>query len=90
MSDTETNDTLKVYGAPWCPDVTLTRRYLDRHGVDYRYCDIDEDPEARAALLRLRGADWVVPTLVFPDGTVMDNPSIRDIADKLGRPPRKG
>jgi mycoredoxin len=89
MTHTNTDDTLRVYGAAWCPDVTLALRYLDRHGVDYRYGDIDEDPEAKAALLNLSGDDWLIPTLVFPDGTVMANPSIRDVAGKLGRPPRK-
>jgi glutaredoxin len=89
MTHPNTGDTLRVYGAMWCPDVTLALRYLDRHGVNYRYCDIDKDPEAKAALFNLSGDDWLIPTLVFPDGTVMANPSIRDVADKLGRPPRK-
>lgn len=78
-----------VYGAAWCPDVTLARKYLDRHGVTYVYRDIDEDPEASKALLALRGADWVVPTIVMPDETILDNPSIRELANRLGRPPRK-
>jgi glutaredoxin len=89
MSHTETDNALKVYGARWCPDVIMALRYLDRHGVDYRYCDIDKDPEAKAALLRISGDDWLIPTFVFPDDTVMVNPSIRDVADKLGRPPRE-
>ena len=66
-----------------------TRRYLDRHNVSYTYRDIDEEPEAKAALLELRGKDWVVPTLILADGTILDDPSIRDLADLLGRPTRK-
>ena len=88
MTDPNPDKTLRVYGAQWCPDVTLAHRYLDRHGVDYHNCDIDQNPACKAALERLCGEDWVVPTFVFPDGTVMANPSIRDLADKLGRPPR--
>jgi mycoredoxin len=77
-----------VYGAAWCPDVTMARRYLDRHGVAYTYRDIDSD-EMKQALVALRGADWVVPTIVMPDGTVLDNPPIRQLANLLGRPRRK-
>jgi hypothetical protein len=40
-------------------------------------------------LLELRGKDWVVPTLILADGTILDDPSIRDLADLLGRPKRK-
>jgi len=78
-----------MYGTAWCPDVVRTRQYLDRHNVGYTYHDIDEEPEAMAALLELRGKDWVVPTLVLADGTVLDDPSIRDLADLLGHPKRK-
>jgi len=73
-----------MYGTAWCPDVARTRRYLDRHDIDYTYRDIDEEPEAMAALLELRGKDWVVPTLILADGTVLDDPSIRDLANLLG------
>jgi mycoredoxin len=88
MTD-KTSSEIIMYGAAWCPDVAMAKTYFDRHNVSYTYRDIDEEPEARAALLALRGDDWVVPTLVLPDGTVLDNPSIRDLAKRLGRPKRK-
>lgn len=80
---------LIVYGTGWCPDVARVRRYLDRHGVVYQHRDIDADPEALAFLLELAGKDWLVPTIVMPDGEILQNPSVRDLADKLGRPKRK-
>ncbi|MBN1250054.1 MAG: NrdH-redoxin [Anaerolineae bacterium] len=78
-----------IYGADWCPDVAMARAYLARHGVAYVYRDIDQDSEAMSELLALRGKDWVVPTVVMADGTVLDNPSIRELANRLGRPRRK-
>lgn len=66
-----------MYGAAWCPDVTRARAAFDRHNVDYVYRDIDEEPEAMAALLELRGKAWVVPTLVLPDGEILDDPPTR-------------
>jgi len=88
VTDTTSSEII-MYGAAWCPDVAMARAYFDRHDVGYTYRDIDEEPDARAALLALRGEDWVIPTLVLPDGTVLDNPSIRDLAKRLGRPKRK-
>jgi hypothetical protein len=32
----------------------------------------------------LRGKAWVVPTLLLPDGTVLDNPRRAELARKLG------
>ena len=73
-----------MYGASWCPDVMMARRYLDRYGVDYVYRDINTDPEAMKALLEISGKDWLVPTFVMPDGEILANPSIRELGARLG------
>ena len=75
-----------LYGTAWCPDVAFARRYLDRHGIAYDYRDIDLNSQARAAILEISGDDWVVPTFLFPDGSVLCNPSIKQLAEKLGKP----
>ncbi len=82
MSDQES--AIVVFGARWCPAVVRMRAYLDRQDVDYVYRDIDRDPGAMDELLELRGKAWVVPTVVLPDGTVLDNPSPRKLARQLG------
>lgn len=79
-----TTSKLIMYGARWCPDVLLMRRYLNRAGVAYDYRDIDKDAGAMEELFALRGQAWVVPTLVLYDGTILDNPSRHDVKDHLG------
>ena len=80
----ETLDQIVLYGAIWCPDVRRTRAFLDSRGVAYVYRDIDRDAGAMDALLALRGKAWVVPTLVLPDGTILDDPSTRELTKRLG------
>jgi mycoredoxin len=75
---------LILYGAMWCPDVVLTRAHLDRLGIEYEYRDIDRHAGAMDELFALRGKAWVVPTLLLPDGTVLDNPRRAELAQKLG------
>jgi mycoredoxin len=89
MNTEKDTPALVMYGTSWCPDVRFARRYLDRHGVTYEYLDIDKDKQAKAALLEMSGEGWLVPTVVFPDGTVLSNPSIKQLANILGRPKRK-
>jgi mycoredoxin len=79
----ETADQIILYGALWCPGVRMTRALLDRHGVVYLYRDIDRDEGAMDELLALRGKAWVVPTLVLLDGTILDNPSNRELTKRL-------
>lgn len=80
----DNNDEIILYGAVWCPDVTRARVFLDRHDIAYDYRDIDHDPGAMDELLELRGRAWVVPTLVLPDGTILDNPSLQEMAHRFG------
>ena len=79
----EMSGELVVYGTRWCGDSQRTRRFLDRRRVTYRWVDIDQDAQARAIVERLNGGHRSVPTLVFPDGSLLVEPSEAELAAKL-------
>lgn len=72
------------YGTRWCGDCRRTRAFLDRHGIAYHWIDIDQDPEAAAHVERLNRGFRSVPTLVWPDGSMLVEPSNAQLAAKLG------
>ena len=75
-------DILTVYGGDWCWDCRIARRYLDSHGVDYRYIDLGKD---RAAQALLDEAGYrAVPVIVTSSGSVLVEPSERELAGALG------
>jgi glutaredoxin-like protein len=76
--------TVIVYGTDWCGDCYRTRRFLDRNQILYEWIDADADPRASAIVRRLNNGRRTVPTLVFPDGSVMAEPSNLELARKLG------
>jgi glutaredoxin 3 len=43
MSD---ENTIIVYGAPWCAFCHTAMHYFDQLKVKYEYIDVDEDPKA--------------------------------------------
>jgi len=53
---------LTVYGAPWCPYCQRTKRFLEAQRVDFRYVDIDREPDAVATLQQLQGGGRTIPT----------------------------
>ncbi len=79
MSDKD--HAIMLYGAMWCPDTVRSRRFLDENQVAYQWLDIDKDPEAREFVRRTNSGKIVVPTIVFPDGSILVEPS----DDELGR-----
>ena len=72
-----------VYGASWCPDARRARRFFDEHGVEYSWIDIDEDSEARDFVKKTNGGQIVVPVIVFPDQSILVEPSNYELASKL-------
>ena len=75
-----------VYGTTSCPDCRRSKRYLERQNVPYTWVNINEQPDAAQTVMRINGGSRSVPTIVFPDGSVLVEPSDRDLGSKLGLP----
>jgi len=75
---------LIVYATNWCGDCTRARRFLDEHRIPYRWIDINRDREAEALVRKINRGNRSVPTLVFPDGSVLVEPSTPALAQRYG------
>ncbi len=75
--------TLTVYSTPWCGYCHRLKGQLDREGIAYSEVDIERVPDAAAVVERVNGGNQTVPTLVFPDGSVLTNPSVGQVKAKL-------
>jgi glutaredoxin len=74
---------IMLYGAMWCPDTVRSRRLLDENRVTYQWLDIDTDREAREFVRRTNNGRIVVPTIVFPDGSILVEPSDEELGKKV-------
>src|SRR5947209_4155176 len=73
----QTNEKITMYATTWCGDCRMAKRWFDAHGVAYDYINIEENEEAAETVTRLNGGMRSVPTIVFPDGSVLVEPSPR-------------
>ncbi len=73
-----------LFGTKWCPDCHRTKFLLDEFGIDYVEIDVDRDPEGLAFVRRVNHGHRIVPTVVFPDGTIYVEPPDSAVAAKLG------
>lgn len=74
LTTTQRPERITVYSTTWCGDCRLAKHVLDREQADYQSIDIDRDPAAVEVVLRLNGGHRSVPTIVFPDGSVLVEP----------------
>ncbi len=75
---------ITVYGAPWCPDCIRSKRLLEKHHVSFDWRDVDQDAEARRYVVKLQHGRHTIPTIVFPDGSYLIEPSDGELSRKLG------
>ncbi len=75
--------TIVMYGTSWCPDCRRAQRVLEQNGVPYKYINIEEDEAAAAYVLEINRGYRSVPTIVFPDGSILVEPSNAQLQSKL-------
>lgn len=75
--------TFTMFTTPWCGYCHRLKGQLDREGISYEIVDIEQQPEAAEIVERANGGNQTVPTLLYPDGSTMTNPSVADVKAKL-------
>jgi mycoredoxin len=79
----ESSDKIIMYSTGWCPDCHRVKYMLDENGIDYINIDVEADEAALLFVKQVNGGRRVVPTILFPDGSVLVEPSNSALAAKL-------
>ena len=74
---------LTMYTTPWCGFCRNLKKQLARDGIEMTEVDIERDEAAAEYVMSVNGGNQTVPTVVFPDGTAMTNPSAAQVKKKL-------
>ena len=76
------NSIIIVYGTNWCWDCRRAKKFFDRHAIPYEWVDIDKNDDAEKFVLETNNGLRSVPTIIFPDGTLLVEPSNARLEDK--------
>ena len=71
------------YGATWCPHCRRSKKFLDERKVDYTYINLEETPDTAAEVEKINKGMQSIPTIVFPDGTILTEPSNEKLLETL-------
>ncbi|MEO8477837.1 MAG: FAD-dependent oxidoreductase [Actinomycetota bacterium] len=77
-------DEIELYGASWCPDCRRAKKFLADQRIAYVWHDIEQRPDLVEIVERKNDGKRTIPTIVFPDGSHLAEPSNEELADKLG------
>lgn len=74
---------LTMYSTPWCGYCRRLKSQMERENIPFTVVDIEEDPAAAEYVMSLNGGNQTVPTVRFPDGSALTNPTIVQVKDQL-------
>jgi mycoredoxin len=74
---------LTMYTTQWCGFCRRLKAQLGRAGVEITEVDIERDQAAAEFVMGVNGGNQTVPTLLFPDGSTMVNPSAAQVQARL-------
>jgi glutaredoxin-like protein len=78
-----TDPEIKLYGTIWCPQVRRARTILEKSHILYQWIDIEHDEEGRKYVEAVNHGNRSVPTIIFPDGSVLVEPTDSQLMTKL-------
>lgn len=77
-------DQIVIYSTTWCSDCKRAKKFFGEQRISYTNIDIEENPEYVEVVEKINDGKRSVPTIVFPDGSVLVEPSNAQLAEKLG------
>jgi len=78
------SDKLTMYSTPWCGYCQRLKAQLGREGIEFAEIDIEQDPASADFVMSVNGGNQTVPTVVFPNGQALTNPSLAQVKEMLG------
>ncbi len=84
MNPNSNSKSIVVYSTVWCPDCKRAKKFFGEQRVPYINIDIEQDAEAMAFVEKVNNGKHIIPTIVFPDGSMLVEPSNAQLAEKLG------
>ena len=80
--------TIKMYGAPWCPDCRRTKQFFGDQRVLYDWINVDDNPDSMKYVEQVNGDKQIISTIVFENVSVLVEPTTAELAEKLSIRPK--
>ena len=81
--DLPADGTVTMFSTTWCGYCRRLKSQLDREGIGYTEINIETTPGTAELVETINRGNQTVPTVVFPDGSAVTNPSLAQIKAKL-------
>jgi mycoredoxin len=72
-----------MYSTQYCPDCLRAKAFFEANKISYIPVSLEGNPAATQFVMEMNHGFKSVPTIVFPDGTVLVEPSWKELKEKI-------
>jgi mycoredoxin len=72
-----------MYGTEWCGDTRRAKKILNENQIEYEYINVDRDEESEKLVKKINNGFRSVPTIIFPDCSIIVEPTNDELKLKL-------
>ena len=72
-----------MYSTQYCSDCLRAKAFFEAHEISYIPVAIEGNPVATEFVMKMNNGYKSVPTIVFPDGSVLVEPSWQQLKEKV-------
>jgi mycoredoxin len=72
-----------MYATQYCPDCLRAKAFFEANNISYVPVSIEGNPAATEFVMEMNHGYRSVPTIVFPDGSVLVEPSWQELKEKV-------
>ncbi len=74
-----------MYTTEYCPDCHRARAYFEANNIPYLRVPVENNQQAAEFIMQVNNGMRSVPTIIFPDGSVMVEPSLMELNQKFSK-----
>ena len=72
-----------MYSTQYCPDCLRAKAFFEANDISYLPVTIEGNQDATEFVMKMNNGYKSVPTIIFPDGTVLVEPSWQELREKV-------
>lgn len=75
-----------MYITEYCPDCTRARKFFEANSIPHLRVGLEGNSQAVEFVMGVNKGYRSVPTIIFPDGSILVEPNLDELKAKFSRP----
>lgn len=72
-----------MYATEYCSDCMRARKFFEANNIPYLRISLEDNQEATEFVMQVNNGNRSVPTIIFPDGSVLVEPDWEELKQKF-------